>query len=1387
MNQTFKILWSFARGSHIVSSEISRSRRKPAKTVLATAVIAGLAATNVSAQSWGNNKDPNTGLVTINGLTQGVIQVTSPFDGNVTVLGDETGTISAEATVGDSSLFIARSEQVSNNYPSLTLVADTILGKSSATVASAQDGRVSFGTSDQYSKLIRLESTYTANTANATDLYSVLYNRQLFADANVSLDLYAENVELLTDENAMSGAQGWYGNAISGNGQGSINIHATDKVVIRGAIESLNSYEQKNGTTGIHVNINQGENDTATVDLIGQFINAADKSEVNIKGAAGSSIKVDYLLASASDTTSGGVIRLAFGNESVVTANNISAKQGGLIEISGNGDSPISLDASLSIGEKSETEGLGGHIVLKNLSIANQNSDSGDDVVFIGGAYSDLKLENVTFENNTVSGANAGDGAIYSYGVIEHEGGAYINNSVLNTAENGEAYGGAIMLKGSDGSLFKDVAFQNNSVTSNGVAFGGALFVDYSTGEHTNVDRPSEVTFEATKDLIYSGNKVSAISSERNVDTYGYHSPHTQAGGFLFLDRGSEATFDVAGDATLTIGSAVTDDDTDSIASSIPNTGSTVNNGKHALITKDGAGNLVLNSSLNKYYGEVDVRSGTMTVNSRWEIKNEVSVGSGATLALADFELIDSQHSGNQDASGNAIGGKLSVASGGTLETNSSIAFQNAAGESVTDSGSLTENMDKVEFSDGASLALNDANYTLDYVLSANDAIAGKGVDLIMLGNLAGTENNTVTLDEISNISGNTVLNSVTVDAENKNLQIGGTNPGADVAYRADSLSVAAIDLGTADTITVDGGKELTLVGNGSELVSSESESETSLIVKNGATLTLGGVYAQGGTLNAEVDLDAGTQMQVIGNADFTVDAIVGTGKVTVGDETSAGNLTINSIDGFTGMIFVDPAWVDGVAQVGDASQVSIGIDSSVGADIVAGQNSIISMGTAADIAVSAFEKIAAASNLKWKDDVTAAVYIDAPIILSDTADQSGSIIIDGSLTSAPSEGGAAGSVQVKHQGMLIANQAATSEDTALIGGTVSFDEGSYLGLVNSAEGTFKLANTITGSGLSVVTDNPFIVFDHIDTANGTVTTKTDADNGLKSIASIGLQAMTRRADSVLAGAIADRTSISQKLKEGLNLWVDVVGETYEADHFDRGGSFKADMGYGTFGGDVATGDFTFGGAFQYGTGTLRSSVNGIKNSIDNYGVSLYGTYKLTEALKLGAELAYVWGENDIAADQTALNQSVDTEMYSFGLRAMYQVKAGLFSFEPSIGLRLSQLSTDEMKVGTIKIEDQDQTLVQMPIALRITASDFTAGGWVLAPNFKIAYVPTFGEKDIAILHTSEDVIDTSPVQTEFGLIAGKDNMLFNVNFMLGAGEYGSSAVGGKIGFKYAF
>lgn len=119
------------------------------------------------------------------------------------------------------------------------------------------------------------------------------------------------------------------------------------------------------------------------------------------------------------------------------------------------------------------------------------------------------------------------------------------------------------------------------------------------------------------------------------------------------------------------------------------------------------------------------------------------------------------------------------------------------------------------------------------------------------------------------------------------------------------------------------------------------------------------------------------------------------------------------------------------------------------------------------------------------------------------------------------------------------------------------------------------------------------------------------------------------------------------------------------------------------------------------------------------------------------------------------------------------------------MGIRFSHLETDSMKIGAVNVKKQD--LILVPLALRVTAGEANAAGWQLAPSFKIAYVPTFGDKEIEVLSHETDVIDTNPVQSAFGLRAQNGNLLLNVDFALGGGKNGTSSVGGKVGVKYAF
>ena len=423
-------------------------------------------------------------------------------------------------------------------------------------------------------------------------------------------------------------------------------------------------------------------------------------------------------------------------------------------------------------------------------------------IQFYDGTNSSISLTNVNFTGNT----SFYGGAVYSYAEnFVLNGGAYHGNKAVDneSGPNAEgkvedgAFGGALMLKGNYNVILTDVDFAKNSASAaNGMAYGGAICADFSTGNNGEEAGSTDLTLNITQNMTYAGNTVSSGSTGKVFDTYGYHVPTAAAGGFLFLDRGASVAFNVESGATLTIGSSVTTDDTDSIASSIPNTNTTNNGGKHALVKKEGAGELVINSNLDKYYGTVQVNGGQMTVNSKWNIKNEVTVANGGTLALSSFDTMAADDSGNQNVTGTSIGGSIVV--NGTLQTSSAQIFHTGLNAEGTNKNAEALLGKDVTFNEGSTLALTDAFYNLDYAQSAGALITNGKVT--MLGDLINKDTvNESTLDGLEQVGENVDLPNVTVKAEDKNIQIGGTlvsGEDATTSLREESLSVGSIDLG---------------------------------------------------------------------------------------------------------------------------------------------------------------------------------------------------------------------------------------------------------------------------------------------------------------------------------------------------------------------------------------------------------------------------------------------------------------------------------------------------------------------------------------------------------------------------------------------------------------
>ena len=246
----------------------------------------------------------------------------------------------------------------------------------------------------------------------------------------------------------------------------------------------------------------------------------------------------------------------------------------------------------------------------------------------------------VVYFNSSVR--NAIDYEVETPNTVTVTNSTFNGNTIESTGSTASIYStskaGAVMVKGTD-VTFNDVAFNNNKASGgdHAQAMGGAVYLD-STSNTANHDGKKRVlkasaTFNVTKDTTYAGNTVSGVGDYS--DTYGSYAK--TGGGFLYMDRGGEANFNIADGATLKIGKdGETDANTDSIASAIR--GSNAAYGENT-INKEGLGTLTVNGSMSGYHGDLNVKEGTMNINQTIAGDAKISVSDGATLHLKGVEL----------------------------------------------------------------------------------------------------------------------------------------------------------------------------------------------------------------------------------------------------------------------------------------------------------------------------------------------------------------------------------------------------------------------------------------------------------------------------------------------------------------------------------------------------------------------------------------------------------------------------------------------------------------------------------------------------------------------------------------------------------------------------
>ena len=261
--------------------------------------------------------------------------------------------------------------------------------------------------------------------------------------------------------------------------------------------------------------------------------------------------------------------------------------------------------------------------------------------------------------------------------------------------------------------------------------------------------------------------------------------------------------------------------------------------------------------------------------------------------------------------------------------------------------------------------------------------------------------------------------------------------------------------------------------------------------------------------------------------------------------------------------------------------------------------------------------------------------------------------------------------------------------------------------------------------------------------------------------------------DQVTA-AVSRRTSAQRT--EGFTPWVDVFGTTNEAKRlYGNGAGYEADIYGAVLGFDyTAACGGTLGVAFNVGQADGNSVGSGAKvdNDADFYGVSLYGAQTFGD-FNVKADLGYTQVSNDLSTNNIlgSYKESLDANVFTFGLGTEYLAKFGALNITPHAGIRLSRIDMDDSKYGA----DYDtMTVYQLPLGVAFSGN-FDVNGWKLAPMVDLSVVPAFGDKDAVATYTGgiqsvTRVVDTNPIQATLGVSAQNGAWTFGLNYGLTAG-----------------
>lgn len=456
--------------------------------------------------------------------------------------------------------------------------------------------------------------------------------------------------------------------------------------------------------------------------------------------------------------------------------------------------------------------------------------------------------------------------------------------------------------------------------------------------------------------------------------------------------------------------------------------------------------------------------NGNLDLKGRINGEGQLTLNGGGTignLAVLAQEVLTFQ-SGTFESAGRVRADTITIDSeaslrvtGGAITSSSGQFFTTALGEDgkAEKAGGLKDRLTVT----GGTLVVNDAKWNLDYSKDVAGILRqnGNAGTATFTGELVDSDGNLVTEMDVGEVG--TGFSATTVDvkvSENIDKDIG-----------SKSLVVTS-----GNTVGVETGKTVTLFGSanasGQELVQFAPEAENTTVEVNG-TLQLGGTAVSDlqGTISHEVTLKSKDATLAVDAGTFHVDTISGEGKIEVGNDESAGTLSVANLS-HEGLIFLDPSWKDG-EEIEDGSFLTaedFAADGKLNAQIVVGQNSTVVFGGTKDDAIKAFKQTGLKYGGGIDDNVTAVLYTAKAFDISKSS--TAVIRVDGSLTSEDELPDLeVGSFFVAAKGLVMIDGKALGAEPAITAKTIEFAEGSHIRIVNltkDSAGTLMAAGTLS-------------------------------------------------------------------------------------------------------------------------------------------------------------------------------------------------------------------------------------------------------------------------------------------------------------------------------------